>query len=75
MYGHLCRSRAFPQAYFNENPDADKLTKLKGDIRDVHNVMISNIGGCVVCKQVIWPTLCVRRFHGILYVRRNHFNT
>ena len=32
------------QAYFNENPESDKLGKLREDIGGVRDVMVSNIG-------------------------------
>jgi hypothetical protein len=40
------------QTYFNENPESDKLGKLRQDISGVRDVMVSNIGGCSLCSPV-----------------------
>jgi hypothetical protein len=39
----VCVACAY-QTYFNENPEADKLGKLRNDISDVRGIMVSNIG-------------------------------
>lgn len=44
MLINCCPSRASLQAFFNDNPSADNFGKVRGQIAEVKDIMVENIG-------------------------------
>ncbi len=48
------------QDYYNDNPEADNIRKLRDQVGEVREIMVENIGASLLLLLLRWPRACAR---------------